>query len=115
MSTRLADSEARTNLTACRSSAAEEEFELPGGALGGVGAVYEVIWHAQGEVAADRSGGGIGRVGGAHEFPHDAYGALPPYPHRDDGGRRDELHQLLEEGFVPVLGVVLLGDRKSVV
>jgi hypothetical protein len=38
-----------------RLSAAEEELELAGGALRGVGAVDEIVRHAQGEVAASNS------------------------------------------------------------
>src|SRR5215211_2476309 len=89
---------------------AEEEIQLPGGALWGVGAVDQVVRHTQGQVPAEGTGGGVGGVGRAHEGTHRLDGALAPNPHRDDGGRGDELDQLLEEGLLAVLGVVLLGE-----
>src|SRR5215210_1395834 len=106
---RRADSEARTKLKPC-SLAAEEEAELPRCALGGVRAVDQVVRQGEGEVAPDGAWRGLGRVRGAHKVPHNLYGALTPYPHRDDGGRCDELDELVEERLVAVLCVVLLGE-----
>src|SRR5918997_400509 len=90
--------------------AAEEELQLSLGALGGIGAVDEVIGEAQGQVAANGAWGGLGGVGCAHKPAHDLYSALALHPHGDDRGRGYELHQLLEERLLAVLGVVLLGQ-----
>src|SRR3954451_18712460 len=91
-------------------SGAEEEAEFPLCALGGVGAVDEVGWHAQGEVAPDGAGGGFGGACGAHEGSHDLYGRFAPATHGDDGGCGDEVHELVEERLLAVFGVVLFGQ-----
>src|SRR5919202_761978 len=104
--TRRGDSEARTNRTAL--ALAEEKLQFPRRALGGVGAVDEVVRHVQGQVAADGSWVCLGGGGRAHGAPDDLDRTFALDPHRDDRGGGDELDQLPEKGLLAMLGVVLL-------
>ncbi|PTQ75236.1 hypothetical protein C8N42_102155 [Celeribacter persicus] len=48
--------------------AGEEEGDLFGGGFRGIGAVHGVFPHGESEFLADGAFGGVGRVGGAHDF-----------------------------------------------
>src|SRR5918997_2198629 len=88
----------------------EEQPDLAGGRLGRVGAVYEVGLHLQAEVAADRPGRGLERVGGADRLARGLHGLMAIEHERHERAAGDELHQFAEEGALGVLGVVLLGE-----
>ena len=62
------------------------------------------------EVAADRAGRRLERVGGADHLAGGADRVLALQHERDDRPARDELDQLTEERLAVVLGVVLLGQ-----
>ena len=69
----------------------------------------EVLVHDVGEVAADRAGGGLDRVGDAHHrAPRlDGVRALDHRGHERAAG--DEVDEVTEERLVGVLAVVGLG------
>src|SRR5215210_1468416 len=104
---RRGELEARTSWSA---ELREEQPDLAGGGLWRIRAVDHVGLHLQRVVAADRAGGGLDRVGGAD---HLAGGLDRLVPLEDEGDQRsagDELDELAEEGALPVLRVVLLGE-----
>src|SRR5215210_5625396 len=88
----------------------EEQPDLAGGGLGRVGAMDHVGLHLQRVVAADRAGGGLDRVGGADRLAGGPDRLVPLEDERDERAAGDELDQLAEEGALPVLRVVLLGE-----
>src|SRR5215211_8596474 len=75
-----------------------------------VGTVHEVVRHRQREVAANRPGSGVRRVGRPHRRPddHDRALALEHERERRSGG--DELNELPEERFLAMLGVVAVSE-----
>src|ERR1700749_1866991 len=87
----------------------EPDPDLALGRLVGVGAVDHVEGHLEREIAADRAGRGLDRVGGADHLPgrFHRFGTLQH--HRHQGAAGDEGDELAEEGLVGVLGVVLVG------
>src|SRR3954447_14491142 len=83
----------------------EEELHLARGGLGRVGAVHDVRLHLEGEVAADRPGRRLHRIGGAGQCPErlDRPRSLDDEGHQRAAG--DELDQRGEERPLAVLGV----------
>ena len=71
-----------------------------------------VLAHRDGEVAADRAGGGLERVGRADHLARGADCLLALEHHRDERAGGDEAHELAEERLAVVLGVVLLGQLR---
>src|SRR4051812_48511270 len=111
ISRRCGDPDARTTFRDSPSGElGEPDPDLPLGRLVGVGAVDHVEGHLEGEVAADRAGSGLDRVGGANQLARrlHRFGALEH--HRHQGAAGDEGDELAEEGLVGVLGVVVVGD-----
>src|SRR5690606_12102613 len=88
----------------------EEDADLALGGGGGVGAVDDVLVDGSGQVAADRAGGGVLRVRGAHHLAPLGDGVLALHHHGDDGARGDERDESLEERLPGVLAVVALGQ-----
>src|SRR3712207_2652650 len=88
----------------------EEQRDLAGGGLVGVRAVDDVVLHLEAEVAADRAGGGLHRVGGAGQRAERLDRARALDDEREQRAAGDELHQRAEERLLAVLAVVLLGD-----
>jgi hypothetical protein len=75
--------------------------------------VNEVIRHAEGQVAPDRTWRSVGRVRSPHKGPHGLYGAFATYPHGDYRRCCDELDQFLEERLFAVLGVVFFSQLRA--
>ena len=69
-----------------------------------------VLADRDGEVAADRAGGGLERVGRADHLAGGAHGLVALEHHRDERAGGDEAHELAEERLAVVLGVVLLSE-----
>ena len=88
----------------------EEQRDLLRAALRGIAAVHHVIANADRKIAADAARDRSRRVGCAHHRAHlrDGVHALPD--HGDDGRRRDERDEPVEEGLADVLGVVPFGE-----
>ena len=92
-------------------SSGNQIADLALGRLVGVGAVDEVEGDLGAEVAADRAGLGLDRVGGADQLAGRLDG-LDALEHAgDERAAGDERDELAEERLVGVLGVVLVGDR----
>src|SRR5437764_1116421 len=91
--------------------AREPEGDLPLGTVRRVRGVHQVLPVGQGEVAADRTGGGLAPVGGADQC---AYHLDRLIPGQDRGDQRTAGHELLQrrvERLADVVGVVLVGER----
>ena len=80
---------------------------------GRVRAVHEVERDLDREVAADRTGRSLERIGRADHLSRRCDRALSLEHHRDQRTARDELDQLAEERLLGVLGVVALGELAS--
>src|SRR3954451_3079077 len=87
----------------------EEELHLAASRLRRVAAVDEGLADLEGEVAADRSGRRLDRVGDAHQPADRLVGARTLRDERDERAAGDEVDELAEERLAVVLGVVLLG------
>src|SRR6478672_593176 len=98
----------------------EPDADLACGGLVGVGSVHDVLLHlgapVAAEVAADRAGCGVRRVGGAGEAAEALDAVLALDDDRGDGTGAHELDERLVEGLALVLGVVrgelLTGGRQ---
>src|SRR3954468_7381677 len=88
----------------------EEELDLPRSRLGRVGAVHEVLGHHGGEIAADRSGCALDRVGHAHQRAHRLDRSVTLRNQGDKRTAGDEVDEVTEERLGAVLPVVLFGD-----
>ena len=86
----------------------EEERQFDRGRLRRVRPVNAVALDIGGEQLADGALGGIGRIGGAHDFAQSLDGVLALQRHDDDRPLGHELHQAAEEGPLPVHGVETL-------
>src|SRR5919106_2744357 len=92
------------------SSIREPEADLPLSRARRIGSVHEVVRHREREVAPDRSGSGLRRIRGSDRRPCDLDRRLTLEDERECRRRRDEADQLPEEGLLPVLLVVTLGQ-----
>src|SRR3954467_15556885 len=86
----------------------EEQLHLAVSRLRRVAAVDEVLADLEGEVAADRTGRRLDRVGDAHQPADRLVGARALRDERDERAAGDEVDELAEERLAVVLGVVLL-------
>src|SRR3954453_15051110 len=111
ISRRCGDPDARTSFRYSPSrELGKPDPDLALGRLVGVGAVDHVEGHLEREVAADRTGGGLDRVGRADQLAGRLHGFRSFQDHRHQGAAGDEGDELAEEGLLGVLGVVLVGD-----
>jgi len=88
----------------------EPKSDLGLGGLDSVGAVADVSSDINGEVAADRAGGGVSGLGGTehHAASLDGSGALPH--HAAHGAGKHVVDEALEEALGRQVGVVLLEE-----
>ena len=87
----------------------EEEGDFLGGGFRGVGTVHGVGFDRLGEFLADRAVGGIGRIGGAHDFAILRDGVLAFQHLHDDRAGDHEGDEVVEEGTLLVHGVEAFG------
>src|ERR1700685_556085 len=86
----------------------EEQPRLAGGGLRRVRAVHHVAADLSGEIAADRAGGGLQRIGRADRLPRGPDRVRALEHHREDRARGYEVDELTEERALCALGVVAL-------
>src|SRR5919108_1430918 len=94
----------------CLTELREEQRRLAYRGLRGIGAVDEVRLHLEAEVASYRAGRRLERVRRADHLPGGRDRLVALEHERDERAAGDELNEVAEEGPLPVLGVVLLGQ-----
>ncbi len=67
--------------------AGEEDPDLPGGGLGRVGAVHQVLGRLNPEVTPDGAWSRLSRIRGAHHQPDHGEGVLRAFDHHGESGR----------------------------
>ncbi len=83
----------------------EEEADFLAGRIRAIRAMHDVLLDARGEVAADRAGIGLGRVGGAHDLAVDI-DRVVTFQHLDhDRSAGHVADEVLVEGPLPVYSI----------
>ena len=99
----------REPLAAALDSFGEPDCDFASCRLVGVGAMNHVESNFKSEVATNRAGGGLDRIGGADQLASGLHGLGTLQHCRDQRTTGDEIDQFAEKGLLGVFGVVLVG------